>query len=405
LSNWWRVLIVVIGLIAISPFVNHASAQSAAPLGGSTTSYPTNVAHGSCATYSGYIYCVGGGTGLGSTPAVYFAPVSSSGVGAWTSTTRYPTTENYQSCATYSGYIYCVGGYIGGGNVLSAVYFAPISSSGVDAWKSTTRYPTTIDYQSCVIYSGYIYCVGGSAPSTPSGFGGAYFAPVSSSGVGAWTSTTSYPTKIEYQSCATDSGYIYCVGGFTGSTPLNTTSTSSAYFAPVSSSGVGAWTSTTSYPAVVTAQSCATYSGYIYCVGGYVGAYFAPVSSSGVGTWTSTASYFATTYSEDVEGQSCATDSGYIYCVGGQPVSSTGYTSAVYYADLTSNFNNYVTMSSTSTTLTTSSSTSVTTTSTSTSSTTPEFPSGSLAVIALVVVATVAVLSRKFHLRQPTRIS
>jgi len=102
----------VIGLIAISPFVNHASAQSVGPSGGggSTSSYPTNIAYQSCGTYSGYIYCVGGNTGSGPTSAVYYAPVSSSGVGAWTSTTSFPTKVEYQSCATSSGYIYCVGG-------------------------------------------------------------------------------------------------------------------------------------------------------------------------------------------------------------------------------------------------------------------------------------------------------
>ena len=131
------------------------------------------MAHGSCATYSGYIYCVGGGTGLGSTPAAYYAPISSSGVGAWATTASYPTAINYQSCATYSGYIYCVGGLSGGkGNVLSAVYFAPVSSSGVSAWTSTTRYPTTIEEQSCAIYSGYIYCVGGFTVSLPLASGG-----------------------------------------------------------------------------------------------------------------------------------------------------------------------------------------------------------------------------------------
>lgn len=188
--------------------------------------------------------------------------------------------------------------------------------------------------------------------------------------------------------------------------------------------------STTSYPTNMAHGSCAIYSGYIYCVGGGTGlgstpaAYYAPISSSGVGAWATTASYFATTYSEDIEGQSCATDSGYIYCVGGQPVSLTGYTTAVDYADLTSNFNNYVTTPSTSTTTsststttsstsTTSSSTSTTTSSnvkaststSSTTSTTPEFPTGSLAVIALVVMATFAVLSRKVHAKRVTRTS
>src|SRR5208282_1469261 len=101
LNNGGLVLIMVIGFIDISPFGSHASAESVNPSGGSTTSYPTKTAYQSCATYSGYIYCVGGNTGSGPPSAVYYAAVSSSGVGAWTSTTSYPTKTEYQSCATY----------------------------------------------------------------------------------------------------------------------------------------------------------------------------------------------------------------------------------------------------------------------------------------------------------------
>ena len=141
------------------------------------------------------------------------------------------------------------------------------------SWSSTTNYPTTISNQSCAIYSGYIYCVGGDTGITTSAV---YYATVSSSGVGAWTPLAAgYPTSIAEQSCAIYSGYIYCVGGYTGSTY-----TSAVYYATVSSSGVGAWTSTTSYPTNIAEQSCATSSGYIYCVGGYFNAvYYTPISS------------------------------------------------------------------------------------------------------------------------------
>ena len=139
-------------------------------------------------------------------------PTNTESLGTWTSTTAYPTGTSgiiEQSCATYSGYIYCVGGY--GPGLTSAVNYAPVSSSGVGTWTSTTTYPSVILEQSCVISSGYIYCVGGSGPS-----GAVYYATVSSSGVGKWTSTTTYPTGsngIEYQSCAIYSSDIYCVGG------------------------------------------------------------------------------------------------------------------------------------------------------------------------------------------------
>ena len=299
--------------LSFFPFVNHVSAEVVNQWETGTNAYPLDVEDQSCATYLGYIYCVGGlaaGSNLSAiatTNAVYYAPVSSSGVGAWTGTTSYPTDLSGHSCVTYHGYIYCVGGFSDNSTSLE-VYYAAVSSSGVGAWNSTSSYPMPIiEFLSCATYLGYIYCVGGTGGSVSCAgtrpTNEVYYAPLSSFGVGAWTSTSSYPTCVANQQCATSSGYIYCVGGLTG---YNSTSkvfsyTNDVYYAPVSASGVGDWTNTTSYPATsIDEQSCATYSAYIYCAGGFEGptttyltnaVYYAPVSSSGVGAWTSTSSY------------------------------------------------------------------------------------------------------------------
>ena len=302
---------------------------SAQPLNSwsSTTSYPTGIASTgiasqSCATNSGFIYCVGG-TSPSPTSAVYFAPITSSGVGPWTLSafpygapavpTGVPTSEH--SCVTDSGFIYCVGG---GTNL---VFFAPITSSGVGPWTLSAfpygapAVPTgvPIERESCVTNSGFIYCVGGFDGSMV--VSDVFFAPISSSGVGPWTSTTSYPIFISEQSCVTNSGFIYCVGG-NPSLP-----TSAVYFAPISSSGVGTWTPTTSYPFSITEQSCVARASFVFCVGGLsfpigptIDVFFAPISSSGVGTWTSTNSYPFTIFE-----QSCVTRASLIYCVGGNP--------------------------------------------------------------------------------------
>ena len=207
---------------------------SAQPLNSwsSTTSYPTGIASTgiasqSCATNSGFIYCVGG-TSPSPTSAVYFAPITSSGVGPWTLSAfpygapAVPTGVpiERESCVTNSGFIYCVGGF-DGSMVVSDVFFAPISSSGVGPWASTTPYgsaPTVpagvpIAEQSCVTDSGFIYCVGG-------GTNLVFFAPISSSGVGTWTSTNSYPFPIFEQSCVTRASLIYCVGGNSGTSAV-----------------------------------------------------------------------------------------------------------------------------------------------------------------------------------------
>lgn len=298
-----------------------SSAESVGPWTG-TTSYPENIVDHSCVVYSGFIYCVGGYTGSNYVSDVYFAQVSSAGVGAWNKTTSYPTAIEIQSCAAYIGYIYCVGGNTGSSDT-SAVYYASISASGVGLWKNTTAYPLTIAIESCAIYSGYIYCVGG-ANGMGSPVDLVYYASVSSSGVGAWTATTVYPSGVFGESCQTYAGYIYCVGDI-----------NAAYYAPVSASGVGTWTETTDYPTNgVFETSCAISSGYMYCVAGSTGAgytdlvYYATLSSAGIGTWTATSSYPLS-----VIFHSCGAYIGYIYCVGG--VTSLGTdTNAVYYTEI-----------------------------------------------------------------------
>src|SRR2546429_2470525 len=102
----------------------------------------------------------------------------------------------------------------------NVVYFASLSSSGVGSWSSATSYPLNVISPGCVVGSGFVYCIGGDT-ATHGPFGGTftgftsavYFASLSSSGLGSWASTTSYPTVIYTQSCALDSGFVYCIGG------------------------------------------------------------------------------------------------------------------------------------------------------------------------------------------------
>src|SRR2546422_2396697 len=256
------VLAIIALALTVIPLSPPVSAQ---PLNSwsSTTSYPTGIASQSCATNSGFIYCVGGTTfPTGITDAVYFAPITSSGVGPWASTTSYPVLVAEQSCVTDSGFIYCVGG---GTN---AVFFATISSSGVGTWNPTTSYPISIFEQSCVTTSGSIYCVGGLTTSSPFITNAVFFAPISSSGVGTWNPTTSYPLPIFEQSCVARASFVYCVGGQANPSVFSPGPTIDVFFAPISSSGVGTWTTTTSYPLPISEQSCVTRAALTYCVGG-----------------------------------------------------------------------------------------------------------------------------------------
>jgi len=176
-----------------------------------------------CSIYNGYIYCVGSSASPSASPynLVYYAPVSSIGIGAWASTTSYPVPEP-DGCSIYNGYIYCVGG----AGISSNVYYAPVSSTGIGAWQATTSYPPSVGIEGngCSIYNGYIYCVGsGASPYTQ-----VYYAPVSSTGIGAWQATTSYPVAMEDAYCeipGSGGGFLSGGGPSTGPWGVVTTTT------------------------------------------------------------------------------------------------------------------------------------------------------------------------------------
>ena len=292
--------------------------------------YPTEVWTQSCVASGGYGYCVGGLAGAegspGITGAVYYAPLTRTGAGPWTATTSYPEGIRSESCVVPPGSagatIYCVGGY-NSSAVTTDVYFAPLSPSGVGAWTKTTGYPLAVWIHSCAASSDGVYCVGGETPDQAS-TDAVYFAPYSSTGLGPWTSTTSYPVPVRQESCVTTGGDLYCIGGY---------QSTSVFFAPLTASGVGAWTNTTVYPFKVGANllSCTTVGEAVYCVGGHTGpdvssaVYHAQLSRSGVGPWVAAANYPLAVW-----GESCVTSGGGIYCTGGETASGNLTSSASY---------------------------------------------------------------------------
>jgi hypothetical protein len=165
---------------------------------------------------------------------------------------------------TSSGDAYCVGGAfcyptIGGPgcvgdrfsfytSIISAVLVPSVyTSPSTTAWTNTTLYPdlSSMDsgYQdvnnpSCVANSGYIYCVGGGALGN--GVNATYFAQLTPSGIGNWTGTSVYPALVASASCVTYSSYIYCINGFP-SNPNGDNPVSTSFYAPLSSSGIGRW--------------------------------------------------------------------------------------------------------------------------------------------------------------------
>jgi hypothetical protein len=310
------------GSVSVSTVSTSASTSGQALLAWNpSTGYPVPDWTQSCVESGGYVYCVGGLTGpdtvTNSTSSVYFAPLTPTGIGAWKNTTAYWAAIRSESCVAESGTIYCVGGYAGSA-LTSVVSYAPLSATGVGPWANTTSYPISVWLTSCSASTSGIYCVGGETES--SGLvttSAVYFAPFTSTGVGQWVSTANYPVVVKQESCVASASDLYCVGGY-----LST----SVYYAPLLASGVGQWSNTTAYPFTVGANlaSCVTVSSDVYCVGGHTGAnvssavYRAPISASGVGQWVG-----STSYPIGVWGESCVSSESHVYCIGGETASGS----------------------------------------------------------------------------------
>ena len=256
-----------------------------------------------CVASSSHVYCVGGGT-----DSTYFSAVSSAGLGPWTSTTNYPIAARGQSCVIDANVIYCVGGALGGGDggaltSTASAYFAPLSSMGVGDWAATTAFPTA-DLAGCVASGGYIYCLSG----TP------YYAPLTASGIGAWAPTQGPPTNTE--GCSAVDGYIYCYGG--GSCPPGGPGSdcySPSYYAPLTEAGIGGWKATTPVPTAVSAPLVSAGSYVFYLA---IPVFAALVSSSGIGPWET-----ATNYPRSLYPSNCFSNANYVYCA--NPVASSSY--------------------------------------------------------------------------------
>ena len=274
----------------------------------------------SCVEYNGYLYCVGGATNGGLVSKVFYAQLSSSGVGPWTETTDYGAASGdagtggitgfQHACVADSGYVYCVGDAYG----TSQVFYAQLSSFGVGPWKETTDFGATsgdtgagglkIASTACVDSSGYIYCVGGTLSFKP--VSDVFYAQLTSSGVGAWTETTDYGASsgssgsggvpIYGTTCAEYAANILCIDGDT----TGNTGTNGVYFAQ--DPGLLKWlASQTPFPEDAYWILCAMYYGpeyaFMFCYGGGDQGYSAPVQPTSTASSTSTSSSSTTTTS------------------------------------------------------------------------------------------------------------
>ncbi len=228
-----------------------SGSDCASELAGQPGALQNNLVFSPCGSFAGH-----------ETNAVYYASITNGVIGTWQLTTSYPINIAGGSCNIAGNYIYCYGGFTNSNGygtqnngvydgyspltvyrdlATAASYYAPISSSGVGSWTAATSLPNAVNQTQCLNQTSYVYCLSVVAPFESTGgqlgYYGYHYQSASSTNVasippsGSWTQSGS---SQQFESCAGWLGYIYCYG--------------KPSYSQVSSTSVGTWQSTPTAP-------------------------------------------------------------------------------------------------------------------------------------------------------------
>jgi hypothetical protein len=289
--------------------------------------------------YNGYMYVIGGGTGVdgngvAATNNSLYAKINADGsVGAFAATTNLNTAVSAANAVVINGYMYMVGGKTAD-NVttgIATVQYAKVNSDGtLGTWSTTTTgMPAARSSAGVATYNSYLYVTGGQDNAGGGGTNSYYYAKVGADGnITSWSSGT-LPSSPSAHGTFINNGYIYTVG----SDLFNTTVYN---YAPVLASGAaGTWTSVANMPSTgIGDAGFTTMNGYAYILGGWNGTalvntvYYAPFNVDGtLGSWTQSINNLP----RNVENNTAFTYNGYMYSAGGD-ISGGTVTPTIYYA-------------------------------------------------------------------------
>ncbi|HPS62208.1 MAG TPA: right-handed parallel beta-helix repeat-containing protein [Bacteroidales bacterium] len=222
---------------------------------------------------------------------------AASDVGSWLTTTVLPQTlTGHRAVSWNDRYAYVIGGY-NNLNCVNTVYYATISSGGIGSWTALNPLPVALRDPAVVIGTNTIYVMGGRDGSQV--YNTIYYASINTDGtLGAWqTSAVTLPAALWGHTATYCMGYIYVVGG-TSSLTENTALSSVWYTKVTALNTLTSWTAGTSLPAARNRHAAVTYNGKVFVIGGYNNTgtragtvyYATPAVGGSTGAWTSGAS-------------------------------------------------------------------------------------------------------------------
>ncbi len=302
--------------------VEYAAINSDGTVGtwATTTSLPTAYADMQAATVNGCIYTVGGETTASTNMNnIYYACPSSNGtIATWQTAPNLVTATTDLGVAAYNGWLYGVGGWTAAatGNVA----LTAVNNGGpgtVNGWSTVSSVLSAgQEGIATVAYNGYLYAMGGSDGTTYSS--SVLYAPLNSNGsLGSWSSTNSLLLGRRYAGAVAYAGYMYLLGGDTGS-PGTVTSSKETEVATINSNGtLGTWATSINMPTALYAFGTALWNGRVYLTGGNPGGAsaavsYASLSSGTIGSWSSGTSFTTARYAH-----SSVAYNGTLYVIGG----------------------------------------------------------------------------------------
>jgi hypothetical protein len=233
---------------------------------------------------------------------------------------------NHASIA-YNGYLYVLGGF-NGRDYYNDVQYATINSStgSISAFSSTTSFPISRSAHTAVAYNGYMYIVGGESGSG-NYLNDVLYAPINSStgAIGSWSnSTNTLATGRSGHGSVAYNGFLYVLGGehATEDTACHVSASiycSDVKYAPINSDGsTGVWSSANSLSSARSRFGVVIYNDILHVIGGYNGSYLADSQHAVINTNGTTKAWQTdVSFNTARYGHSVGVYRGFLYIVGG----------------------------------------------------------------------------------------